>query len=593
MTTFTPGYQGSETSRAEVTVYSRNVENPFGASDKAGAGFYTFRGETRGNSEPMLVSVQTRKIMGQASGTFSFEIKVRASDDQNFRFLLADDDWVDIVFSRHERRFHVMRGLIDDVRRLKAAPGATTLTYRISGRDFGKVFESTPFWFDRVTQGNVMAAAASRIWSEHHDFAAGRIDTTVASLLLGFLRPNGNHGSAFWELPGSMPGVVTVDNSTSFANNIIIWNGDFTNIPARSSTLYPPFFATENQYVWELANSWADLMLCELYVDLVRADGGTTSRGIYLGEDEEIEPQDTQMAVIIRDRPFPNTVRDTVLQNSPYFRRVPLFTVPTYGVSSTELGRSGRERKNTFFFSPQMFAELMPGFQDMQIPLAAITDVDDHGMRRLDAFSRYINTKTEDSYITMAQDYRKIVRDIHCLNHLFLNGSVVLNHSRPDIRIGGRLRIAGRTQKEDETFYIEGVYHSWDLVNGARTAVDVSRGWVGTDQSLIDQLNDKIGEYFLLEDTGPASNTAVPFLNPIVSFLETNSSALAADSPSSAAAPTAGEQAEPTSRVWTPQVGILKPGFDIDGEGNISPVSGDQLSGPGAPTGTVIPKKGF
>lgn len=515
-------YLGSETSRAEVTIYRHG-------NAASGQPAVTLRGRrTDDFEEPVLVSLNVNKILGAASGTFSFTFKFRGEENG---WHIEDDDWVDIVLTRHDDRWHVMRGLVDDVRVVERveSSGATDFTVTVVGRDFGKIFEQTPFWFDRVTQDNVMAAAATRVWSETHNLANGRVDETVGSLLFGFLLPKNNNAAALWKLPIGLPGV----DRRSFAQNCYVYNGDFSNYPPRGSTLYPPWFNENSQSVWTLAQSWSDPMLCEMYVDLVRKGAGDDrTRSVFFGPSETYGIEDTEMAVIIRDRPFPSPERDKSLLNAPYFRRLPQHHAARGEIADMQLGYSGRERKNAFFFSPAMFAELLAGYQDMQVPLMNRSSFEKHGMRRLDATSRYlaasvINNLVQDenlgerasydrtlevldeqaaNFVTMAYAYRRMVRDFHCLNHRLLNGQIRLSRGRPEIRVGSRFIIDGASPEEQVSTYVEGVQHSWDLNTGIRTSLAVTRGWKGTDESYIQALQAEIEDYTKDSDSFPAAD---------------------------------------------------------------------------------------
>lgn len=481
------GYQGSETSRAEVIVYTHG-ENFL--RDQYDGRKISFRGAKA--SEPGLSAVRTSKLMGAAAGSFMFEVKAHADSDADLRGIIRDDDWVDIVLYRHNRPFHVMRGLVDAVMRheSKSASGANVVRYVVTGRDFGKIFEQQTLWFDRVTKGNYAAAAATRIWSEQQNFANGRVDDTVRNMLLGFLVPTSNQGAGLWVIPNSLTIAGGIGGS-DFYQTISINTRDFSNVPARSSAINPTMFSLESPNLWALAQEWADPMLCEFFVDLTHQPLAN-----YLGDDAECTPKDTMMSVILRDRPFPNGERDVSgLIHAPYFTKIPLHVVGPEAVRELSVARSGAERKNAFFFAPKLLQEIAVGYQDMQLPLVNAQDIRLHGMRRLDAISRYISNTTEGDYVTMARGYRNIVRDIHCMNHLFLNGTIALGYGRPDVRIGSRFRIAGRSSDADETYYVEGVHHTWAYDPGVKTSLDVTRGWIGTDQSLVDTLTAVRNEY--------------------------------------------------------------------------------------------------
>ena len=73
------GYQGSETSRVEVIIYTRN-EEPFFTQFPAGA--TTLDGATnRDVGRPSVVEATTTKTMGGGAGTFKIMLKAETTAD--------------------------------------------------------------------------------------------------------------------------------------------------------------------------------------------------------------------------------------------------------------------------------------------------------------------------------------------------------------------------------------------------------------------------------------------------------------------------------------------------------------------------------
>lgn len=503
-----PGFQGSETSRAEVIVYT-SADEPILMQSQSGV--LRFEGRSHIDASPSLINVQTHKELCGSAGTFAFEIKSRS--DIDFRALISDDDWVDIVYSRHGKNFHVMRGLVDDVRQNQTiVNGATSTTYRIAGRDFQKIFEVTPIWFDRISDGDVEGAAATRIWARNNGFFAGDVKTTVENFLFGFLEELEGKGRANWALPVSIPppgvsinrliesqgGVTLTGPGERFRNNVFYFDEQFTNQPSRSSSINPVQFEPRGAYVWPLAVEWSDPELVELYTDLLFTKSGASVR--YSLEDEAVETHQTFMSVILRDRPFLTLETSP----SPWFA-LPLFIVPRQSIIQSEVGRGGVERRNAFFVAPKLLQELSAGYLDLQVPLVSRDDILRHGFRRYDIRTNYTALATQSPILTTSREYRDRVRDFHCLNHLFLNGIIALGHGRPDIRIGGRFRIPGESEDRDETYYVETVDHSWTLEQGVRSVFGVTRGWIGSDVSLINALGEVSGRYAPLRSVVPGA----------------------------------------------------------------------------------------
>ena len=132
-----PGYQGSELSSADFTIYPQKGDPILVPSMVlAQIKMANARGYDPLSVQPSLVSVTTSKSMGSPSGTWSVTIKPPQNPKiQNPLAQIVDDDWIDIVFKRHGRQWHVMRGLIDDIRETKSVngSGATVRSYAING----------------------------------------------------------------------------------------------------------------------------------------------------------------------------------------------------------------------------------------------------------------------------------------------------------------------------------------------------------------------------------------------------------------------------------------------------------------------------
>lgn len=500
--TFRIGYQGSETSRAEVIFYTKG-EEPFRRQFPAGS--RKFDGLFATDEErPSLVACRTNKQMCGSAGTFEIHVKVRTTERFDLSEAVVEDDWVDIVFTRHDRRFHVMRGLVDDVRVIRHvnASGAEVKTYAITGRDFQKIFEITPVWFDTLL-ADAPNAAASRIFQENGGFFNGPVNTTVNNLLAGFFEEVAESTLSVWDrLPPDLPGVVDgkFRVSTPDAEQTVLFHDEyFTDDPPRDSPLYAARFCPGlSTYIWPLAMQYADLPLVEVYCDLA-----VDSNDPYFRDDAEVDVDNTRMAVFCRDRPFPTFSR--TLGAFPDIRRGPWYTqIPEYKITRQQgdmfhVGRSGADRRNAFFVAPHLVQELGAGYFNLIRPLADPDDIRRHGFRRFDVSSIYFSPEESVSsgLLNMATTYREIVRDFHCLNPLFLNGMIRLGYGRPDMHIGGKLVVDDASGNEDfrETYYIEGVTHDWGYREGLKTSLLVTRGWVGTDESFIKTLAQTADRY--------------------------------------------------------------------------------------------------
>jgi hypothetical protein len=484
-----PGFQSSETSGVEVVVHRVDGDPIYPQT-----GELKFRGTSVEDTEHSLVSLQTQKTLGEVSGTWSFTLK--PTDKAHELFETAnDDDWVDISITRHGRKWHVMRGLIDDIRRTETVggTGATSVSYTVSGRDFGKVLESTPIHFNLYTDGEFAGggAATEKIFQLKPFVTPAE---AVKGFLDGFLKVIAGLGRQTWEMPASMSNVKAEDGGSnpSFGGSVVYSLNKNASLPTRG--LSTQNLSMPQGVLWQLAQEYCDPIFNELYVDQLPAD-----------DLEKVSPDslrgglavdDSAMVVVLRRKPFPLVDEDFL---SDWFE-LPLFIIPRQQIVETNVGRSATERFNAFYCSPPFIQEQFKGLDvgDSQAPLWALKDINRHGLRRLEVTTMYQSTANPVDTPGMIKALRQFLRDWYSINPYLLNGTMSLGLGRPDIKIGTRIRIPGdKGENDQETYYVESVGHQWQFGRGTRTNLGITRGYVGTDNDHLDDLGKIASEpYF-------------------------------------------------------------------------------------------------
>jgi len=509
LNTPTPGFQGSRTSGVRVTIYHREWGDDPIIFTGGVTEFQQLKRSPKGkatHNSPSLVSVQTFKSIGSAAGTFTLTAKTQNPDPTFIDLFdeLVDDDWVDIEFQNHAQSWHVMRGLIDDVRRsvAVAGSGATTTTFTISGRDFGKVWQHTPIWFSIYMKEAINGHFAQEVFTSRPDSSPTRVagdsleflspQSAVQGYLFGFLEKLGEAGRENWAPPSSLPGIT----NGSFVESLYFNTSGFSNKPARKSLDIN--FRTQNGTLWDLAQEWSDPMFTEMYVDLLpKGQDGRPSRTAIV-QGEAIGVEESVMTVVYRDKPFPFANESGNIEfpkglDSEWFN-LPLFVVPREFIVSSNIGRGGQERFNAFFVMSTLHQETLGAMPQLVQPLWNKDDVLIHGLRRFDVTSKY--TALGDELLGLTEQQREMVRDWYSMNPYLFNGNLELGLGMPDIRVGVRVLIPGPNSPEfNETYYVESVTHNWSMVPGTRTSLGVTRGWRGTDEDLIGALSDLVNRY--------------------------------------------------------------------------------------------------
>ena len=484
------GFQQSQTSSVQVIHHAQSGDPViYGAS-----GAMDFKGKYRQDADHAIIGVTTGKTL-EAAGNFSIQLKPAKGVSDTILDRVVDDDWVDIVFKRHGRVWHTMRGSVDRVARSRtvAGSGATSWVYNITGRDFQKIWEMTPIWFNRLALENVEGGWAYKIYSQIPNLG-GDPGNVVKAFLQGWFEALGNAGRVNWVMPATIP-----NTTGSFLRDIVRgWNSQgFTNNPPRIAI--DPNLMNPSGTLWTLAKGWSDPAFCELFCDLGK-------QGTQLFPNEELDLDDSTMSVFFRDRPFPfsNTVKDNnglppenlkTGLSSAWFS-LPLHIVNRQEIINDDVSRDGSERMNAFFVSPQIQQDLLgAGGMDMTQPLWDMDDIKRHGLRRYDINTNYKTPGGELLLLSVTQRY--MLRDWYVMNPYLLSGTIALGHGRPDIRVGTRIRIPGEGEDTtlDETYYVEGVNHSWSFGPGLRTTLQVTRGFIGDDNMLLRAITDAGANY--------------------------------------------------------------------------------------------------
>lgn len=493
-----PGFQGSETTTAICTVYQHG-DDPIILTGE-GEGSTKFSGKKSIDPVPSILSVQTQKAMGASSGNFVMTLKPSKAAESLFDSIV-DDDWVDISFGRHGNSWHVFRGLIDEIRTSKTVggTGATTEVMTVTGRDFGRIWEQTPVWFNPYASHEFVERATTRNIFNGLLQIAEDPGTVSMKFLRDFLEAIADDKGANWNPPPWMPGIV----GGSIKESIIYSQKYYQDLPHRIN--FNLHSAVPQGMLWDLAKQYSDPMFTELYADVL-PDGDPYSPRIQAGD--PLDPSETKMTAVIRDKPFPIVYSGLEDYHSEW-ENLPIFEVHRQEITTADLGRSGFERFNIFFVAGLMTQENFPEHAiTMLQPLYDGDSIRRHGMRRMDIqLSVRTNPKYSLDYTKMVRDMRYLLRDWYCMNPYFYSGSIELAHGRPDIKIGCRVRIPGAAlsnnqEQPTETYYVETVNHVWQFGSGMRTILGVTRGWLGTDDSYMAALSTIADRYQLADLTG-------------------------------------------------------------------------------------------
>jgi hypothetical protein len=235
-----------------------------------------------------------------------------------------------------------------------------------------------------------------------------------------------------------------------------------------------------------------------------------------------------RVSALIRERPFPahdsanrQTSLDPVFSNkkstissfnvtavmdmeSSPWGKLTTWDLPNWLIQKASLTRSNAERYNLFELLADVGMGGSEGEQCAQAPPSIYRDsMERHGLRPMLESSRFVSdgNKGMADWVQDRKHWQKMLVDWHCLNPWFFSGTIEYPIALPEIRIGQRLRSMSSKAENAWMYYVESVNLNWSAGQGARkpptaqTAFSVTRGWRGTDASLLNAVLKVGGMY--------------------------------------------------------------------------------------------------
>jgi hypothetical protein len=449
-----------------------------------------------------LVAAQHSKSMSAAAGQFSITIKQGSLD---IRREILTGDWVVIHWTRNGRPLHGMLGRIDTVRRVRrAAEGATAEDWVISGRDFGAIPEMTQIWFDEYT--NYETNVGGQILGARMDFnVEGHPDQIVARIMDAWLgsgpaRPGIVVGGT-WAWPKSLgylgdffaDGVnfkigfagaapLNAVAGVSFLGNVL---PNLRGIAVNEGALFNPNPGT---FMQSLLMQYSNPVLNELFYDSLTDENGS-------------KPEKPIPAVFMRERPFVNASEG---MGSPWFK-LPTWHLPfdAFG-DDFSTGTNDAERLNLFqlytsgtgMVNFDQFVAYAPSYDRESIKL--------HGLRKWEKQTLYsaVDNAGNLSWFEELAKWHTLVSSWYAPNHLWLAGSASVPFAMPEVRIGHRLIVGNEHHGAREQYYVEGVTTSWRYPNKPTTAFQLTRGYDGEDEGMVEMVREEYERYERRDEHG-------------------------------------------------------------------------------------------
>jgi len=458
-----------------------------------------------------IVGVSTDKSMGAAAGSFTVVVKKPPRTEflrRSWRNLWIDPEqvWVRIKFIVDGETIDTMFGQIDTVSEStsRSGGGARNETFTISGRDFGKVFETTELFTnfyssEAQSQGILSMAALIRAGMDNISGTPAHFQRFLIETWLA----NNNIGEAQWRLPASLGGdafsallnLGTIQRMTQRTNGVL-HNPTIIDINGQ-----------QGNKLWESMTNLSHGLLNELWVDLAPPPSAppaqlpssvfptaTITNVSNRPSAASTPPLDGLVpSVYLRERPFPTRNRAGTQTNNRKWDQLRTRVLQKGDVQSRQLARGGASHRYNYWqldavgLASQDYGNvniLQRGIEGVDPgrpgnnPIFNEESMQRHGIRRYFQSTRFLPLRQTDPdaeiWIRAAAGWLKKLHDWYSIAPFQLSGSIGTTRVMPEIRIGERIK-----EVRDEgtiVYYCEGVSHEWQYPNAGRTTLTLTRG---------------------------------------------------------------------------------------------------------------------
>lgn len=453
-----------------------------------------------------VTGASTAKSFGAAAGSWTLNIKTLPGQPELLsQYADPEDVWVRLQARINGQVYDLMIGLVDSIRevRSRSADGKQTLTYVVSGSDFGRCIANLELFVNFWPSGGPPIPQFVSYSAVAADLALplGAPHEVIRGLMQMWL---GNNGASEkqWMLPSSLRGGPTgaryLYDWLNLGNISPSLRGQLANDP----TLLSPD-PLMGRTLWDVMQEYSHNLLNEMWFDL--------------GIDPDLDNGASRLDALrptlyLRERPFP-TIKSTRRWDSLHTIELGPNDVKDHQIVS---GDGGSSRFNWWEVIPNGVSANPTEIQALMqqgdglpggIPIYNLDSMRRHGVKRYAQQSKYLALPAGDrgdpSFIQYAIRWTRIVHDWYSVAPFQYTGSIKTTRMRPDARIGMKLRET-RADGSVWSYYIEGVEQHYQYPGEGETSFTVTRGQRESDNFL-----DRVYAYYRGVDLSTLSDTEV------------------------------------------------------------------------------------
>lgn len=462
-------------SRCEVKIYSYKKKvlgdgQDVDEGELLDAEVFEIKGE-----ENSVIAFDYNKSFGAPSGTFNLTL----APNKNWLNVVRPGDWITVSLSQAGDKDRVVRciGNVDRVSQSENVQegGGRSVTFNVSGRDFGKVFEKYSVWFNiydetYVTQSVLLGKqGALAIKGTSKDIISQLISLFLGGKLEGQLQ---KQLDAF-RIPSQLSQDMDA-NGKKFADILELKLDD---VPGYKGL---PVEYLKTGTLWDLCKGYGNLVVNELFLEHVKID-------------KKVKP-----AIFLRIYPFTQKGFSipSEVSAATFFEDLEAVEITGNEILDSNIGTADHESFNVFLLSGSVSSErnvqeAILGL-DPDFPFVNVASVRRNGMYAYIQSTPFVAT-TDTAYSPAILKGWNLLIKHWFLEAMNLEAGQFTIIGNSEVRLGKRLFVKDGQLHKNKHFYIEGYQDSWSYPGIWTQTINVSRGKVQNNgqSSLVVEKGDR------------------------------------------------------------------------------------------------------
>jgi len=381
-----------------------------------------------------------------------------------------------------------MIGIIETVRQIEiddANSGQPRLEFIISGRSFGKVFDTNVFANPVVNQAAIQQVLGADFLTGGPDkvikpLADNTPDSVIRKLAQFYLGSRGvarRTANEAWYVPQSVAQLLKGNDKNKSVGRSFIDVLDLkTRIqPLPGAALFTTLPSTGT--IWSILQFFQNQAANEMYTELVKDGQGNLKPALILRQVPFSNKRNQETSVFTANLKYTKSnAPDDASDFKSYFTDLPRLSIVSTDIRQKNIGKSDHERINYVIVTPRIFDATKLDFEF--VAGSNPPSIQRYGLKTFQTETSYVlggKVNNNDGIKSACSRIVSLLEDWFFLAHNLYNGTLLVDGVDGFVEAGSNLYI----KDIQHLFHIEGYTHSYRITNSGSeytTEFRVSRG---------------------------------------------------------------------------------------------------------------------